>query len=460
MSAVSHGLAAAGARSSARIGIIDPIGDGGIGGYVHELAEGLVANCMRVTVFGEAPPLPRGTTIRYERRTLTGAVPSEVGRPAPPPVPPDRAALAPYFDLLDARASRPPQRRAPLESQPELAPTSTVAREAPVPAAPRSSRPTDAARASAHASALAESLRRDAYDLVWTQWPQLVGADAGFRARCRRAGLPLVHTVHNVLPHERMEGDVAIYGAAYRASGALIVHTAHAEHELAQRFPRERDKIIQSRHGLYTTFPRVPLVRNLVRERLALDDDTIAVLLFGGVRPYKNVDVLLAALRMLGRTEDVVLVVAGVEWGYPHLYAHDRLGNTRGLAARCGVLDRVRLLPGPFGSRQSAELFEASDVVAAPYTGSSGSGVLSLGMSFGRHVLTTAESGPSSSLDGYPAATISPTLDAAALADALLRAAAAVRRAGFAETAPPSSLAWPRVAASMLRALREKGILA
>jgi glycosyltransferase involved in cell wall biosynthesis len=219
-------------------------------------------------------------------------------------------------------------------------------------------------------------------------------------------GVPLVHTVHNVLPHEPDPDSVAQHEAVYRDAAALVVHSEMAARELATMFPETAPRIVRSWHGAYTMFPRRPQVRDRIRERLEVGANDTVVMVFGGVRPYKNVDVVLEAIRAC---DGVTLVVAGWEWGYPDGIPGDRLGRTRALSWRFGVGERVRLLPGPFGLAQTAELFEASDAAILPYTSGSGSGVLLLAMTFGRHVLATPVGGMHEYLDDYPNSTALPS---------------------------------------------------
>jgi glycosyltransferase involved in cell wall biosynthesis len=437
-------------RAFRSVAILEPIGDVGIGGYTHELAEGLAVAGLRVDVFScggtFALQLPR-------RHRLFPALGRPVNDPAfaePAPVPalaPDGAAdpgvpvMDRYFDVLDrldaARAAAPP-------SSPVILPTPAGGGGA---AAARGRHPAGWTAPRRRALELARFLKDAGYDAVWTQWTSLSGYGDAFPTACRAVGLPLIHTVHNVLPHECAAGDHARHGRYYAHAAALVVHSHASAQALAREFPETARRIVPSWHGTYSIFPRVPAVRARVRERLRLAEGERAFLCFGAVRPYKNVDAVLHALAE-PESRGAVAVVCGVEWGYSETYAGDRLGRTRRLARSLGVEGRVRLLPGPLGLRHAAELFEACDVAAVPYLESYGSGVLLTAMTFRRHVLATGAGGMHEYLAGYPHTPLQ-GFSAGDLASGM-------RRAMDALDGPPAPLPdlrwleWPQVAAAML----------
>lgn len=440
------------------IAILDPRADAGIGGYSHELAEGLVEIGMRVSVYTPKAPFSERLARRYRLFPVLGdhvphlrraqAPGPIVARAAPAPTVDDgTCTLDPYFRLL---AERGPSMCVGDAADVVAAPPSAIGQ----PATPSNV----AASASTHtlrewlggcalSVELADHLRRERYRLVWTQWPELGRYDATFRSVCRTFGLRTIHTVHNVLPHERAPGDEARHKVVYRRSEALIVHSHQTARTLATAFPGTGSKIVTSRHGLYTIYPRVPGTRPRVRQHLQLDDDTTAILFFGGVRPYKNLDRTLEALGDR-RCEGIVLIVAGWEWGYPDLVARDRLGRARRLASRLGAGARVRLLPGPFGVRQTAELFEASDAVILPYLQSYGSGLLCMGLTYGKHVLLTRAGGMEEYVSAYRAHTILHDAGADTIADGMSSARRQIGR-GIDAQRPPD-LEWPVIAAEML----------
>jgi glycosyltransferase involved in cell wall biosynthesis len=444
-----------------RVALLDPVGDAGIGGYTHELAQAITAAGVHVDVYTTADAFAARLPHRYAIVPAFGAIPLE----APALAELLRAAAAPraaaaaagtadpaspqvldaYLDVLHRReAARVAAREAAREGATLVA--------SPLPCPPTAGTgPASRLRASVaspHTDALAEHLCAAGYDTVWTQWPDLQPYGDNLRRHCADAGMRVVHTVHNVLPHERTASDTVAHAQVYDSCDALIVHSRQAATSLASHFPATADRVIESRHGTYTLYPRIDGARARVRERLGIARDGTVVLLFGGVRPYKNVEAVLGTLADDGGS-NVTVVVAGWEWGYDEVVSGDRLGRTRRLVQHLGVRDRVRLLPGPFGIAQTSALFEASDIVALPYLESFGSGVLCLGMTFQRHLLCTRTGGMAEYLDDYPAHTLLDGADGNAVRRGLRRAAAALSTPG-ADPTIPESLSWRAIVATLM----------
>lgn len=418
------------------VALIEPMGDVGIGGYTHELAESLCEAGLRADVFSRQSTIAALLPRQYRLFTTLDSEPGAAGG-APCPTPPTapshhgvESLLDPYFDLLAHRAA-----------EFEVAP-----------AAMRR----DVTSAAAHSPSLAiggrgwpDRLAKLGYTAVWTQWPLITPEACEFVRGCRAVGLPVIHTVHNVFPHERFEGDHALLAAAYGAASALITHSEASARSLRAAFPEAALRVAVSHHGTYSIFPRVPQVRAQVRDRLGATEDTSVYLMFGGIRPYKNIDAMLEAVAMRDGANEL-LVVAGWEWGYPDQVPGDRLGRTRRRVRDLGLGKRVRLLPGPFGLRQGAELFEAADAVVLPYLESYGSGVLLLALTFGRHIVTTTAGGAHEYLQNYPEHTLLAGPDARSIAAGLGQARRALAGVEPGGATPPQELAWSRVVARLL----------
>jgi glycosyltransferase involved in cell wall biosynthesis len=400
-------------RPIRRIALLEPLGDIGIGIHAYELAKALVADGLEVDVYTNGDPwtasLPRASAtfpvlgsalVRQRRRMTTQRTESHGGdgRPA------------------WQRSSRP--RRVPAYL--------------------------GGMRDAYLAVELAAWLRARRYDVVWTQWPDMGHGLVKFWAAARLLGLPVVHTAHNVLPHEGETGDRARYGRVYRQSRAIVVHSESARRALVREYPSSASKIVVSPLGLYTVYPRRPEVRDSLRLRLGIPPDATTVLFFGGVRPYKNVDSVIQALAA-ERTGRLVLVVAGWEFGYPDSDRADPLGRTRRLAISSNVQDRVRFVAGPFGCEATSELFEGSDIVVLPYLESSGSGVLLLAMSFGKHVVATRSGGMDEYLAGYPGHVLLEGTGGAEVVSALHRAEEMILAGGGVAPARPPQLEWKRI---------------
>jgi glycosyltransferase involved in cell wall biosynthesis len=372
------------------VAIINPLGDFGIGGYTYELAEGLAANGIRVDVYTSESFLLDGAPIPWNHRTHRVLGSFLFKQPAVGTNSVERPKQPVRVEAGPVRQARPRWYIPPRAVEWLLS------------------------------GEMAWHLRRSGYDLIWTQWPFMNRYGAGFWRVCKRFGLQIAHTVHNVLPHEAHPDDAAKCESVYRQADFLIVHSNSARLSLMASFPKINAKVIVSPHGLYTMFRRAPELRGEVRKRLGIRDGQAALLFFGGVRPYKNIDAVLEALRREGQ-RDPVLIVAGCEQGYNDLIPGEPLGRTRRKAEDLGVAGRVRLIEGILDLQQTAEIFEAADIVVLPYIESSGSGLLMLAMTFGKFVIATRTGGMDEYLSFYPRHVMIEGSSAASVADGIAR---------------------------------------
>ncbi len=347
------------------IALINPLGDYGISQYTYELAEGLAAHGVAVDVYASGGSRAEDFALARHHR---------------------------YLPVLGSFL---------LRQQGALDPT-TAASPAPVGAPARPMSPWRAvARTVGLALELAWHLRRRKYDLVWTQWPTLQAGGHWFWMIAKALGLRIAHTVHNVLPHEEQPGDRRRCASIYHACDTLFVHSRQALREMEANYPEVMAKTRIMNHGLYTLYARRPEAREATRKRLGIEPGQVALLAFGPIRPYKNIELILAALAA-GRPEAAVLVVAGREKGYGDSDPGDPVGRTRRLAEQLGIGDRVRFLERGADFAETTEIFEAADVLVLPYSKSYGSGALLLGMTFGKFIVASRTGGMDEYLRDYP----------------------------------------------------------
>ncbi|MCI0689430.1 MAG: glycosyltransferase family 4 protein [Sporichthyaceae bacterium] len=403
--------------------------DRGLGTYTHELAEGLAAAGVDVTVYAtgrsETMMLPR----RHRQLPVLGTV------------------LAKQRALLSARRGDTAQVAAGAGPTGEYrpAPAAAVGRL-------RGAGWYQAARGAVLRWELAWHLKQGGYDAVWTEWPIMDGYGVDFWTACRRLGIRLVHTVHDVTPHEFRPDYERITRAVYRRCHLLVLHSDEALDQLTARFPEVADKAIVAPHGLYNTYPRRPAARADVRRELGVAPDEALVLCFGAVRPFKNYESVVRAFAG-HRFPAAVLVVAGTEHGYPGLDPRDSLALTRRLASELGVASAVRLLPGPFDPVRTAEILESADVTMLPYLSGSGSGLLLLCMTFGKYVVATAIGGMAEHLQDYPPHTILAGTGPTEVAQGLTTALERLRSAAPPSPTRPHYLEWPWIARRVLGVL-------
>lgn len=137
---------------------------------------------------------------------------------------------------------------------------------------------------------------------------------APIAALAKRAGKHIVITVHNPTPHEPLPGTRAFERQLLKLSDAIIVHDAGAAETLSRRFNMDINRIRIIPHGISiscsSTTPHL-----VDYQALGLDPSRQYICMFGNLRGYKGVTVLLRAWSIIANEfSDVDLIIAGRFW--------------------------------------------------------------------------------------------------------------------------------------------------
>lgn len=209
----------------------------------------------------------------------------------------------------------------------------------------------------------------------WTPfWAPAMGSLA---RHLRKAGIRVVFLCHNVSDHEPSPWKVSVAKWALRAGDAFVVQSMDEAQVLQRLLPGVRPRVCP--HPVFTQYPDA---RRELPRRAGLE-----LLFFGLVRPYKGIDVLAKAMRLL-KDEDVFLTVAGEWWmkDAPLRKAWSACGNVE-------VVDRYI----PFA--EAGDYFRRADVVVLPYREVTGTGVVPLAYRYGKPVVASRIGGLSEVVD-------------------------------------------------------------
>ena len=213
----------------------------------------------------------------------------------------------------------------------------------------------------------------------------------------RRRGIRIALICHNLVDHDAGPLKAAVARHVLGVADAYLVHSS--EHRHALHVDRPGKPVEQHPIPVYGHFPpaTTPLAK---RGRLEL-------LFFGFIRPYKGLDVLVEALRLLGDTS-VHLTVIGEHWGDPS-----------SLMATLSALPGIEYHLGYMSNEDAANYFERADFVILPYRKATGSAVASVAFHYDKPIIASRVGGlPDVVLDGDTGLLVPPD-DPMALAEVL-----------------------------------------
>jgi glycosyltransferase involved in cell wall biosynthesis len=237
---------------------------------------------------------------------------------------------------------------------------------------------------------------RDA-DVAHFQWLAVQHVDGRLLPR-----IPTVLTAHDVLPREPRPGQRAAQRRLYDRVDAVVVHTEHGRARLVE-LGVEPGRVHVIPHGVLDHLAGIEA--RMPPELADADPDRPVVLLFGLLRPYKGLDVLLEAWRGVAGAQLWVV-------GAPRM-ALDEL--------RAGAPAHVRWVTRFVSDAEAAAVFARASLVVLPYREIEQSGVLWTAVGLGVPVLAS-DVGGFAEVEGV--ATVAPG-DADALRAALGAALAA-----------------------------------
>lgn len=215
-----------------------------------------------------------------------------------------------------------------------------------------------------------------------------IDLDFAYIAAAQHAGVRVIHTVHNMLPHDSMERLRSSYGRLYRLVDHLICHDGNTATRLQDEFKVPVQKITVIPHGPLFATDHIPNARDVAEARalLQLPINRVIVLWHGVLAPYKGLDVLLHAWRLMLLTWrdrlglEPLLIIAGD--GPPALVASvaDKVG-------RLG--DSVHAVLQYIPVEKLPLYLAAADILVYCHKKVTTSGALLTGLSYGKPIVAS-----------------------------------------------------------------------
>jgi len=241
-------------------------------------------------------------------------------------------------------------------------------------------------------------------DAVHYQWLTIPSLDVHLLPARR----PRVITAHYILPPDPSRRQVRAARRVFDGMDAVVAHSKHSAARLRDEVGLDPAKVHVIPHGAFDYLTEQPREKSLPAELEGGEGPVI--LLFGLLRPYKGIEGLIEAYGRLAGGD----APAAELWivGNPRMDVEPLRRQAREAGGR------VRFLTRFVDEAEIPAIFRRADLVVLPYLDAEHSGVLYIGLAFGRPLLLSEVGGfPEVAATG--AARLVPPGDTEALARAL-----------------------------------------
>lgn len=240
----------------------------------------------------------------------------------------------------------------------------------------------------------------------------------------RLLGIPIVYTVHNILPHEEKESSA--FGLKqsleiiYKSSRRLIVHSQSNMQELINLFKIKPQSVRVIPHGNYFFIvPHTMVSKAKARKQLGFTISGRLILFFGAIRKYKGIDYLIKAFtRVIDKVPDAKLLIVGRPMGIGETSPMNYYYN---LVEELQLKERIIFNTNYIPLRDIHIYFTASDAVAFPYVDTTESGALQLAFAFSKPVIATQVGSFEEAIEQDKNGLLVPPRDDGALAEAIIK---------------------------------------
>jgi glycosyltransferase involved in cell wall biosynthesis len=204
--------------------------------------------------------------------------------------------------------------------------------------------------------------------------------DLWFVLWCRKRGIKIVLTVHDLLPHDTGQTHKAKFLKLYHSVDWIICHSDYIRESLAVQFLSQRERISVIPHGPFF-YDMLPLA---TENCLAAGSNGpgACVLWQGIIHPYKGVDLLLEAWQKVEALENAhQLIVAGTG-------PVDQMQQIRQQVKSLN-LKNVILKFDFISTSELMQLYRDADIVVYPYRAVTTSGALATGLALGKAIIAS-----------------------------------------------------------------------
>lgn len=191
----------------------------------------------------------------------------------------------------------------------------------------------------------------------------------------------ILHTVHNVVPHDGKRKDIKRYSQLYELSDSLILHTENSLNEIKKIIPNEKlSKFNIIPHGvLKYPFKDSTIEQSILKiKKEKIFDNKFIFAFLGSQGKYKGIDILIDVwinTPELSENNNILLLIAGK--GY--IPNKDELVKLSNVFIDNNFIDDLSFV----------SYMKMSDVILLPYIKISQSGVLLTAINFNKPILAS-----------------------------------------------------------------------
>lgn len=197
----------------------------------------------------------------------------------------------------------------------------------------------------------------------------------------------IIYTAHNIdfkRDNKQSYYKSLILNIHYRLVNSIIVHNSYSAKILNNSYPQTINKTHIVKIGININTFKTNLTKTEARSMLGISSDKKTILFFGGINPYKGLEILLYAFAELFKIDSGFLLIVA---GSPRNKEYFK--QITYLIERLGIKNNIKEYYSFIPDDDVEKFFKAADCCVLPYKSIFQSGVHVLSYSFGVPVIAS-----------------------------------------------------------------------
>lgn len=192
----------------------------------------------------------------------------------------------------------------------------------------------------------------------------------------QKEGIKIISLMHNVVPHEKRPGDIALTKYFLNRSDAFVLLSETNRKDIEELKPGA--KYIVHVHPFYNDY-EAAIPADEARKKLNLPSGKKVLLYFGFIRDYKGLDLLIESLKFLD--DSYILVIAGEVYGDFSKYQQQ--------IDKLNLGERIFKFTNYIPDSNIPIFFSAADVCVLTYKSATQSGIVGISYNFDVPLIVT-----------------------------------------------------------------------